>query len=529
MKITKIASVALASTMLLGTTACKGLGGGTSVDNTVESTTELKIMVINKGYGTSWATEMEAAFEADNPGVNVDVKIVSDAAAVATSIEGGPKLNDIDIYFNVEGAGVQSKYESYKDKWGYTQGLMDYTEIYNSTIPGENVTMKEKMIDSFLKASTITEGDLEKQYSMSWASGMMGMFYNKDVLARVYPNGYQLPQTTDDFIKMLGDVKAKAGYTAITYPGKLDQLVKAFGFAFWAQYEGLDGVDNFYSGKVYNEDTESYELSSNIFKQQGIYESLKVLETIASEENGYAMPEVLSYDGSNFRNLQLKFFTSSQNIAFYPCGDWLEQESSFQGSSEVGLLPTPVISSIINVLDTVNSEAELKEVISYVDGDTTTIDSKYSAADIERVREARNIRFSNSDCHYAYSPAYANAPQLIKSFLLYMASDKGIEIYKRNVKGSFLPFEYDYSSMSGLSSVETDIAKSINTVEMVYQYGHTRMTYVGGVGVFGGLQSTVDYALSANKNNSFYMNAEDIWKAGFYTDAEWQNVLQLVG
>ena len=529
MKFTKIASVALASTMILGATACKGLGGGaTSVDNTVESTTDLKIMVINKGYGTKWLTELEKAFENDNPGVDVDVKIVSDSGAVATSIEGGPKLNDVDIYFNVEGGAVQGKYESYKDKWGYDQGMMDYTEIYNSTIPGENVTLKEKMVDTYLAANTVNVDGTDKYYSMNWASGVYGVFYNKDVLNKVYPNGYKLPQTTNDFIQMLNDIKSK-GYTGITYPGKLDQLVKSLGYSLWTQYEGMKGVDNFYSGLVYNEDTESYELSADIYKQQGIYESLKVLEQVASVDNGYVMPEVLSYDETNFRNLQLKFYSTNQNIAFYPCGDWLEQESWFEGASDVGLLRTPVISSLINVLSTVKTEAELKEVISYVDGETTTIDSKYSQEDIARVKEARNVYFSNSDIHYAYSPAYANAPQLIKSFLLYMASDKGIEIYKKNVKGSFLPFEYNYSNMTGLSSVETNIASYINDIQLVYQTGKTRLSYVGGVGPFGGLQTTVDYALSADKSNAFYKSAQDLWSAGFKTDAEWQKTLQLIG
>lgn len=526
MKFKKIVSMALLASLLTGATACGG--NKNIVDNTVESTTQLKIMVINKGYGTKWLTELEKAYEKDNPGIDVDVKVVSDSGVVATSIEGGPKLNDIDIYFNVEGGAVQGKHESYKDKWGYAQGLMDYTDIYNSVIPGESVTMKEKMIDTFVSANAINVDGEEKFYSMNWASGLMGVFYNKDVLAKVYPDGYQLPQTSNDLIQMLKDIKAK-GYTGMSYPGKLDQLVKGLGYAFWAQYEGMQGVENFYNGLVYNEDTESYELSADIFKQQGIYESLKVLETIASADNGYVMEEVLSYDETNFRNLQLKFYSSNQNIAFYCCGDWLEQESWFEGASDIEILRPPVVSSIINTLSTVNSEAELKEIISYVDGETSTINSKYSAADIARVKEARGVYFSNSDCHYAYSPAYANAPTLIKSFLLYMASDKGIEIYKKNTKGAFLPFEYDYSNFEGLSSSEKVIGSMINNLQLLYQTGKTRMAYVGGVSVFGGLTTTIDYALSAKKENNFYRSAEDIWKAGFRTDAEWQKTLQLVG
>ena len=103
LKRTLITSMLVAST--LSATACAGLAGGVGnkVDNTVENTKTLQVMVINKGYGVNWLYEIASAFEQEYAADGVEVKItqVADAAATSTSIESGPKLNDIDLYFDV--------------------------------------------------------------------------------------------------------------------------------------------------------------------------------------------------------------------------------------------------------------------------------------------------------------------------------------------------------------------------------------------------------------------------------------------
>lgn len=520
----------LALVLALGTmgsmVGCGGLGGGPTVNNDVEDTTNLKIMVINKGYGVNWLYKLEEAFEKANAGINVDVKVVADSGAMATSIEGGAKLNDVDLYFDVNTAPAAARYITYTNKWGYEQAMMDYTEVYDSMVPGENVTVKDKMVDSVLEELTIQTANGPKQYTMPWASGVYGLFYNKATLARVYPDGYTLPQTTDDLIKMMDDIKAK-DYTAIAYPAKLNQFMNTLAYPLWAQYEGLEGVENFFNGRWYNEDVGDWEVSANVLKQQGILEALKVCEKIANPENGYVIDNILSYDGTNFRNLQLKFFSSYENIAFYPCGDWLEQESSFDGAAEVGMMKTPVISSIINTLSTVNSEAELKEVISYVDGETNTINSKYSEADIARVREARGIHFSNSSIHYAFSPAYCNAKTLVKKFLAFMATDEAIRIYKENVNGGFLPFEYDYSGMN-LTGASADVAKLISNANLIDQYDDSKLSLIGGLQPFcGSASALMDYVFACEQGNKFRMSAEDFFKGGFLSDSEWSYKLSL--
>ena len=530
--IRSIFALTLTFCMFIGVTACKlgggPGGGGNTVDNTVEDEKNLEIMVINKGYGTAWLTKIAEEFEKDyaSEGINVDISVVADSSATATSIEGGPKLNDVDLYFDLSGSPAAGRYLAYTNKWGYEQALMDYSDIYSSTVPGESVTVGEKMIDSVFDELTIKTKNGPKQYTMTWASGVMGMFYNKDTLSRVYPGGYTLPKTTNDLIAMMDDVK-NAGYTAICYPSKLNQLQNALAYPLWAQYEGLSGVDNFFNGLWYNEDIGDWEVSANVLKQQGILEALKVCEKIANPENGYTIENILAYDGTNFRNLQLKFFSSYENIAFYPCGDWLEQESSFDGASEVGMMKTPVISSIVDTLSTVKTEAALKEVISYVDGETATVCSAYSTADIERIREARNIYFSNGFSHYAYSPVYCNAQKLVKKFLTYMATDKAIRIYKENVAGGFLPFEYDYSGMT-LKGAEKDVAKIISGANLIDNFYDSKLSLIGGLQPFcGSSAALMDYVFACDRSNKFRMSAEEFYRGGFLSDSEWAYKLSL--
>ena len=56
----------LALALVLGTmgsmAGCGGLGGGSTVNNDVEDTKNLKIMVINKGYGVNWLNKIAEAF-----------------------------------------------------------------------------------------------------------------------------------------------------------------------------------------------------------------------------------------------------------------------------------------------------------------------------------------------------------------------------------------------------------------------------------------------------------------------------------
>ena len=53
---------------------------------------------------------------------------------------------------------------------------------------------------------------------------------------------------------------------------------------------------------------------------------------------------------NDFRDLQEQYMITSNKIAMFPNGDWLESESGHRGASEIGMMKSPVISSIVEVL-----------------------------------------------------------------------------------------------------------------------------------------------------------------------------------
>ena len=169
----------------------------------------------------------------------------------------------------------------------------------------------------------------------------------------------------------------------------------------------------------------------------------------------------------------------------------------------------------------------MKEVIAYVDGETSTISSAYSEADIARVREARNIRFSNANLHYAFAPVYCNAKGLVKKFVAFMGTDKAIKLYKENVAGGLLPFKYDYTAMN-LQGVESETAHYISQATLIYNTGNTKLSVVGGLGVFqGSSDALMDYVFACDPTNKFYKTPEDFYKGGFKSDSDWSYMLSL--
>jgi hypothetical protein len=164
-------------------------------------------------------------------------------------------------------------------------------------------------------------------------------------------------------------------------------------------------------------------------------------------DNGLHQADVNDYNHNNFTTLQTRFLNSSKaslnenKYAIRPNGDWLKQESGEENSDNIILIKTPVISTIINRLNTVEDDTDLINIINYIDGKITKTEldnfGDFSQTDIEIVREARNTIYSRSPNLYAFSPVYCNAKDLVKKFLLYMASNEGIEDYADTVKGGF--------------------------------------------------------------------------------------------
>ena len=151
-------------------------------------------------------------------------------------------------------------------------------------------------------------------------------------------------------------------------------------------------------------------------------------------------------------------------LALYPCGDWLMQELADNrgetgSASVIKMMKTPVISSIIDSVNSysagqearlpnISDDATLSAVIDYVDGRIDTLPEGVTEAEVAFVAQARNIISSQADMHMVYAPEFSDAKVLANKFLVYMASDEGIQLLKDNCIGGFAPYKYEYQNLS---------------------------------------------------------------------------------
>ena len=321
--------------------------------------------------------------------------------------------------------------------------------------------------------------------------------------------------------------KVKA--TPFIYAGQLGYWSYLY-LSWWAQYEGIESYNKFYEGKVFDETSETWIYSKDIFAQQGRLEALTVLENLLSDDAGFKSTKFSpnEYNANNFRTLQTNFLYQNE-FAMMPNGDWLAQESSEARTYDVRLMKTPVISSIIDKLATVNDEDTLLSVVDYVDGITSIKPAGVSDEDIERVREARSILTSGATEHTAYVPAYSNAIPLAKQFFLYMASNEGLKTYSNNTKGAALPF--DYSGVSGVTSNNFfDSVKKVSTGAIfVDQISNSDIFTLGGATATDYTLGTYDALFSASKSSNIYRTAQQIFDNEKVNEEDWTQMLKNAG
>ena len=511
----KITSLLIVLLMLLSMAACGGNNGGTvnnpeNPDEIVENTTTLNIMILHKGYGFKWLEALKGGFEKANPGVTVNLTTISKADIIKSDLK-NYKKSDFDLYFDISNTGMASLVQEYSTYYGGNQALRPLNDVLNAEIPGEGITVKEKMYDSVLIGYQHTGRDTadaadDVYYGLPYVTGAMGLYYNETVINEALGEGnWEVPNTTDELIALCEKLKAAGCH--ILLPGSLDQYAKSFFLVNWTQYEGIENYLKFFDGIGFDsargrETTKS----SLIYQQKGRLESMKVAFDLLDPDNGFVLSNTAEIGVNNLNDYQKRFMNSKNKLAFYFCGDWLMQEiqdNSGTGStaSVVKMMKTPVISSIIDStngysvdnevrLPNVNDDATLSAVIDYVDGISDTLPAGVTDSEAEFIRSARNTMGSNNDIHSVYAPAFSNAKTLANKFLIYMASDEGIQIFKDNCIGGFAPYQYTYE---GLSVTEQSIYDATKNGTFVCDFKYNELFYFAGAKAINlGISGTFD-------------------------------------
>lgn len=498
-------AVAILTVTVLSCGSLAGCGGSKKqeVDNSVEDTKNLKIMLYAKGYGTEWLEKLAEGFEAKYEGVDVQINLANSAEVMKADLK-NYQYCDTDLYFDIANNGGHGVYAENKQNYQNGQSLRDLTYLYDSEIPGEGITLGEKMNDSIKEACSLA--DSETYYFIPYVTAAMSLYYNETVINNALGEGnWTVPNTSDELIALCKQLKEKGCHFLL--PGGLDQWASSYYLAWWSQYEGNENYKKFFEGIGYdatkNRETAN---SSLIFHQPGRLASAIASYEVLSYENGYTLPNSAEITVNNLNEYQTRFTLAKNNYAFYPCGDWLMQElennSTIESDCVIKMMKTPVISSIIEStnsyssdqakrLPNITSDTILSQVIDYVDGNGK-LPKGVTEEEVAIIKEARNTVGSKALDQVAYAPVFSNAKTLADNFLLYMASDEGIQILKEHCDGGFAPYDYEYD-VSKLSVTECSVYEATKNAIYVDDFKYHELFYSAGVNsLTAGTADTLD-------------------------------------
>lgn len=469
-KLNRIITFLIIAIMYCGMFACNGGGGNNS----------LTVKVLDLGYGYAWAEEMAIAFE-EETGVSVIVNPVYDASSEVSLLQGGS--NKADIIFLVQDNSMLAE----------DGNLADLTEILYKKRPyGKETGKTVEELSAYSKALNI-DG---KYYSVSYASGRVSLLYNADTLDTVFGSGnWTLPRTTDEWVTMMDDINVYENAVPLISAGNYMEYIT---MTWWAQYDGEEKFFDYWRGY---QDGAFCSDDPTFAKTQGRLEAVNMLETVFKSSNGYTHPNTGTFfaDGEPFKNGQKIFIgeyaQDDSLVAFYPCGDWYENEmgSYFEGHN-VKMMKTPVISSIVNTFtDTADkgmSDDNLAAVIEKIDQGIEYSANEYGCAQstYDKIFEARNMVCTNGELQQAVVPVTSKKQEQAADFLRFMISEQGQSIYAQKMGGLHMGYGYDPSNDSEVEV--SDFVKSVsdcfeneNTI-CIYRDISQTLSYRGGLAAF---------------------------------------------
>ena len=431
----------------------------------------LQMFVSDYGYGVEWAYELiegfknEAWVKEKYPNLAIPEPTISkERTKPVSDIESTYASHD--LYFSCDYAATPMGED------GGVRYYADLTSLYNTTIPGENVTVKDKMYAQFVEEADRDLGEGFNAMDFPWVNGSYGLLYNKYVVDKYLGANYQMPVTTYELVQMGNDLKKNSSNPKlIMIANKQTGWTEGAFRIFWGQYAGEDGFRNFMSGKV------NGEYSVEVFKDTARLRSLEAIEELLWVTHGYVNTD---YALLEYTQTQSHFLNGEACFMFM--GDWFELEmQAIIEEDEDGLinkdndfyfLKTPVISSIVEKLSfyTHGTQAysklsasekaaynnKLAPIVKAVDEGKTELDGVLPA-DFAIVKEARTCK-STLGGHVAFVPGNSDAQDLAKDFLLYMASDKGIERFMSATNGVSTAFKYQIDT-------NTDMFKSFSPLQ----------------------------------------------------------------
>ena len=248
MKLKKLTALGLTlalSASLLGGCANNTPGGdantpapsGSQSGGEPAATETIKVAAIETSYGTDVWQQVADAFT-EQTGIEVELTVDKKLEdVIGPAMQGGEYPDVIHLATGRE-AGLTEQF--IKD-----HNIAEITDVLSMTVPGEDVTVGEKIIPGFVNDSSITNPYADgKTYLAPMFYSPCGLFYNKGLFEE---KGWEVPTTWDEMWE-LGDKAAAESISLFTYP-----TTGYFDAFFYALMYEAGGEDFFFDATHYAE------------------------------------------------------------------------------------------------------------------------------------------------------------------------------------------------------------------------------------------------------------------------------------
>ena len=301
MKMKKILSLLLAGVMVLGLLA--GCGGDTTTSQdpgtgAPASDVTIQVAALLSAYEESYPGMWQEVCDAFTAQTGIKVELTVDRNiedVIGPSMQGGDYPDVVHLATGRD-AGLTEQFIN-------DQLLTDLTDVLSMTIPGEDTTVGDKIIEGFTDSSaTNPYGDGKTSLAPMFYSPC-GLFYNAGLFEE---KGWEVPTTWDEMWE-LGDKAAAEGISLFTYP-----TTGYFDAFFYALMYEAGGEDFFFDATHYAE---------GIWDSAEAQTCFDIVEKLASYTNPITPAQANDQDFTQNQQLVL-----DNKALFMPNGTWIVGE-----------------------------------------------------------------------------------------------------------------------------------------------------------------------------------------------------------
>ena len=321
MNLKKLLALALALVMVFALAACGG-GDDPAPEDTGSgeepAAATIKVAALESAYEETYPgmwQEVCDAFTAET-GIAVELTVERNLEEViGASMQGGDYPDVIHLATGRE-AGLTEQFIN--DKL-----IADISDVLTMTVPGEEVTVGDKIIEGFTETSATNPYNDGKTYLAPMFYSPCGLFYNAGLLEE---KGWEVPTTWDEMWE-LGDKALEEGIYLFTYP-----TTGYFDAFFYALLYEAGGDQFFYDATHYAE---------GIWDTEEAQACFDILEKLASYTNPITPAQANNQDFTMNQQLVL-----DNKAIFMPNGNWVIGEMAEAPRAEGfewGMIPLPAI------------------------------------------------------------------------------------------------------------------------------------------------------------------------------------------